>query len=119
MLSFSLFSLCKMLMSHCRLEKTPSTAAVWRNCRSRLAGSKTFQRHRFNTVCMAFPLQFAITPTSKKCFTGSYSQNIAEKSICSFFPSATPRNSLTTVGKREAFYPSESLKAAISCKTGG
>lgn len=98
---FSLFSVCEMLMAHCKLEYSPSMSAVWTNCRSRLAGSKASQRHWFNPVCMAFPLQFAIALDSKKCFTSSDIQSIVEKSICSFFPSAAPRNSLTTVGKGE------------------
>lgn len=98
---FSLFSLCKTLIAHCKLGKAPGMSAVWTNCRSRLAGNKTSPRRRFNTVCMAFPLQFAITLTSKKCFTSSYIQSIVEKSICSFFSGATPRSSLTTVGKGE------------------
>lgn len=37
---FSLFSVCKILMARCKLEKDPSMSAVWKNCRSRLAGNK-------------------------------------------------------------------------------
>lgn len=65
------------------------------------AGNKTSQRHWFNAVCMAFPLQFAITLTSKKSFTSSYLQSFVQKSIFSVFPSDTLTNSLTTTGKGE------------------
>lgn len=58
-------------------------------------------RFWLNTLCMAFPLQFAISLPSKKCFTSSYLQTFVEKSICSIFPSGTLRDSLKTTGKRQ------------------
>lgn len=58
---FSLFSVCKMLMTRGKLEQAPSMSAAWTHCRSRLAGNKTSLRRRFSTVGTAFALQFAIT----------------------------------------------------------
>lgn len=117
LLSFPLFPACKGLVLGCRLEKAPSTSGIRTNWGSSIAGNKTSQKNRFSAVCMAFPLQFAIIWLQRRVLQVPTFRALYRKVFVLSFHQILSQTALQQLVKgREAFYYSDSLKAATPWK---